>query len=116
VNAVVSADISVIVSSLDQLDIEGVERMANDLYKPFEKRTFILVNKARPHMFISEESKRNLLDEVGSHFTQPLIAIIPCYCDILLAQRVSLFAVDNPEHPFTWALREVAKRLEALAP
>lgn len=116
VNAVVSADISVIVSSLDQLDVEGVERMANDLYKPFEKRTFILVNKARPHMFISEESKRNLLEEVGSHFTQPLIAIIPCYCDILLAQRVSLFAADNPEHPFTWALREVAKRLEALVP
>jgi MinD-like ATPase involved in chromosome partitioning or flagellar assembly len=115
VNAVVSADISLIVSSLDQLDVEGAERMANDLYKPFEKRTFILVNKARPHMFISEESKRNLLDDVGSQFTQPLIAIIPCYCDILLAQRISLFAAEHPEHPFTWALREVAKRLETLA-
>lgn len=115
VNAVVSADISVIVSSLDQLDVEGVERMASDLYKPFEKKTYILVNKARPHMFVSEESKRNLLDEVSGHFSQPLIAIIPCYCDILLAQRVSLFALDRPEHPFTWALREVAKRLETLA-
>lgn len=110
VNAVVSADISVIVSSLDLLDIEGAERMVQDLYEPFEKKTYMLVNKAKPHMFVSE-SKKALIEEVKSHFTQPLVAIIPCYCDILLAPRVSLFVLDNPEHPFTWALREVAKRL-----
>jgi len=115
VNAVVSADVAIIVSSLDLLDIEGVQRMAKDLYEPFEKKTYILVNKARPHMFVSESSKKSLLDEVESQFSQPLIAIIPCYCDILLAQRVSLFALDKPDHPFTWALREVAKRLITLA-
>jgi MinD-like ATPase involved in chromosome partitioning or flagellar assembly len=115
VNAVVSADIAVIVSSLDILDVEGVQRMVQDLYEPFEKKTYILVNKARPHMFVSDESRRTLLEEVGSQFTQPLIAIIPCYCDLLLAQRVTLFALDNPGHPFTWALKEVAKRLETLA-
>jgi len=115
VNAVVSADISIIVSSVDQLDIEGVERMAEDLYEPFEKRTYILVNKARPHMLVSDESRKNLLSEVGGKFSKPLIAIIPCYCDLLLAQRVSLFSLDNPSHPFTWALREVARRLLELA-
>lgn len=114
VNAVVSADVAVIVSSLDILDIEGVQRMVQDLYEPFLKNTYILVNKARPHMFVSDEIRRTLLDDVSSQFTQPLIAIIPCYCDLLLAQRVTLFTLDNPKHPFTWALREVAKRLESL--
>lgn len=114
VNAVVSADISIIVSSLDILDVEGVRRLVNDLYEPFEKKTYILVNKARPHMFISDESRNTLLEEVRSQFSKSLIAIIPCYCDLLLATRVSLFVLDNPEHPFTWALREVSRRLDNL--
>ncbi len=113
VNAIVSADAAIIVSTLDLLDIEGAERMVQDLYEPFEKKTFMLVNKARPHMFVSE-NKNTLIEDVKSHFTKPLVAIIPCYCDILLAPRVSLFVLENPEHPFTWALREVAKRLDSL--
>jgi septum site-determining protein MinD len=112
VNAVVSSDVCVIISSMDLLDLEGAQRMVKDLYEPFEKKTFILVNKATPHMFVKEESQNSLVESIKSQFTQPLIAIIPCYCDILLAQRVSLFALDKPEHPFSWALSEVAKRLD----
>ena len=112
VNAVVSSDVCVIISSMDLLDLEGAQRMVKDLYEPFEKKTFILVNKATPHMFVKEDSQNSLVEYIKSQFTQPLIAIIPCYCDILLAQRVSLFALDKPEHPFSWALSEVAKRLE----
>ncbi len=115
VNVVVSSDVSIIVSTLDTLDLEGVQRMIEDLYMPFEKKTYVLVNKARPHMFVSDEGRTNLVKDVSSKFSQPLIAIIPCYCDLLLAERVSLFALDHPDHPFTWALREVAKRIEALA-
>jgi len=112
VNTVVSSDVCVIVSSMDILDLEGAQRMVKDLYEPFEKKTYVLINKATPHMFVKEDSQNSLVESIKGHFTQPLIAIIPCYCDILLAQRVSLFALDKPEHPFTWALGEVAKRLE----
>ena len=112
VNAVVSSDVCVLVSSMDLLDLEGAQRMVKDLYEPFEKKAYVLVNKATPHMFVKEGSQSSLVESLKSRFTQPLIAIIPCYCDILLAQRVSLFALDKPEHPFSWALSEVAKRLE----
>ena len=111
VNAVVAADVSVIVSSTDILDVEGAQRLVKDLYAPFEKRTYVLINKATPHMFDSEGNKAKLLGEMKDKFRQPLIAIIPCYCDILLAQRISLFAFDKPDHPFTRALVEVADRL-----
>lgn len=112
VNAVVSADVSVIISTMDILDVEGVQRMVRDLYEPFEKKTLIIVNKAVPHDFASDESREALLARVRGMFTQPLIAIIPCYCDILLASRVSPFFLDRPDHPFSRALREVTKRLE----
>lgn len=113
VNAVVSADVSVIVSTMDILDVEGVQRMVRELYNPFEKKTIILVNKAVPHEFASEESRETLLARVKKMFTQPLIAIIPCYCDILLASRISLFVMDRPDHSFSRVLRQVANRLMA---
>jgi len=113
VNAVVGADVSVIISTMDILDIEGVQRMVRELYEPFEKRTIILVNKALPHEFASDERKEALLSRVKGMFTQPLIAIIPCYCDLLTASRVPPFFLDRPDHPFSRALSEVAKRLEA---
>ncbi|MGD2201581.1 MAG: AAA family ATPase [Candidatus Bathyarchaeota archaeon] len=112
VNAVVSSDLSMIVSSMDLLDLEGAQRIVKDLYRPFKKESYILINKAIPHRLANEESKDDLIERIRSMFDQPLIAIIPCYCDILLAQRASLFSLDQPGHPFTWALTEVAKRLE----
>jgi septum site-determining protein MinD len=114
VNAVVASDVSLIISSTDILDIEGAQRMVKDLYAPFEKKTYILINKATPHMFDSESNKKELLRDMKSKFDEPLIAIIPCYCDILLTQRISLFAYDKPIHPFTVALHLVAKRLESV--
>jgi len=113
VNAVVSADVSVIVSTMDLLDLEGVQRMTNDLYDPFEKKTVIIVNKAIPYEFVSDQRKGALLARIKGKFTQPLMAVIPCYCDLLLASRVSLFVLDKPDHPFSQALKEVARRLAA---
>ncbi|MGD2142399.1 MAG: AAA family ATPase [Candidatus Bathyarchaeota archaeon] len=114
VNAVVSSDLSIIVSSMDLLDLEGAQRMIRDLYEPFEKKAFILINKAAPYMLVDDESQNRLIEKVRGMFQQPLLAIIPCYCDILLAQRASLFALEKPDHPFTWAMTEVAKRLKTI--
>jgi septum site-determining protein MinD len=111
VNAVVSADASIVVSSTDVIDIDGAQRMIEELYEPFDKKTYIIVNKATPHMFVSDERRESLLDEMRGVFTEPLIALIPCYCDILLTQRAYLFSLEKPDHPFTSALREVAKRI-----
>ncbi|RLI09907.1 hypothetical protein DRO42_03005 [Candidatus Bathyarchaeota archaeon] len=114
VNAVVAADVAVVISTMDILDQEGVQRIVSELYEPFEKQTVIIVNKAIPHEFVSEERKESLLSRVKGKFTQPLIAIIPCYCDLLLASRISLFVLDRPDHPFSRALKEIARRLESL--
>ena len=113
VNAVVGSDLSMIVATMDILDLEGSQRMYRDLYQPFEKKALIVINKAMPHDLFGE-SKNALIEEVRTRFSQPPLAIIPCFCDILLAQRASLFIRDKPEHPFTWALNEIALRIEKI--
>ena len=113
INAVVSSDVSVVVTTLDTLDVEGVQYMLSELYDAFEKRTVILMNK----IFLeksqwSEERRDRLLRNLEATFAHPIIGIIPCYCDVLRASRISPFALEEPEHPFTKALYDVAEKLE----
>ncbi len=112
VNAIVGSDLSILVSTMDLLDLEGAQRMIRDLYRVFERRVMVLINKAVPHELSSDEGRRRLLQELAERFTVPLLAVIPCYCDILLSSRSTLFALDHPNHPFSRALGEIAKRLE----
>ncbi len=108
-----SSDVSVVVTTLDTLDVEGVQYMLSELYDAFEKRTVILMNKIFPEKSQwSEERRDRLLRHLEATFAHPIIGIIPCYCDILRASRTSLFALDEAEHPFTKELYKVAKKLE----
>ena len=113
INAVISSDISVIVTTLDSLDITGVENMLAELYDAFEKRTVVLINKVFPETRIwSSERQKALISQMEKILKHPIIGIIPCYCDVLQAKRTSLLAVENPDHPFLRHLEEVAEKLE----
>lgn len=115
VNAIVSSDLSVLVSTMDLLDLEGAQRIIRDLYDAFEKKTMILINKAMPHELASDEGRQRILKGLVERFSQPLLAVIPCYCDLLLFSRSTPFALEHPDHPFSRALRAVAKKLEEAA-
>ena len=113
VNAVVGSDLSMIIAAMYILDLEGSQRMYRALYQPFEKKALIVIKKAMPHDIFGE-SKNALIEDVLDRFSQPPLAIITCFFDILLSQRASLFVRDKPEHPFTWALNEIALRIEKI--
>jgi septum site-determining protein MinD len=113
INAVISSDISVIVATLDSLDLNGVENMLAELYDAFEKRTVVLINKVFPETRIwSSERQKALISQMENVLKHPIIGVIPCYCDVLQAKRTSLLAVENPDHPFLRHLEEVAEKLE----
>jgi MinD-like ATPase involved in chromosome partitioning or flagellar assembly len=113
INAVVSSDISVIITTLDSLDIEGTENMLSDLYDALSKKTVVLINKFSPETRIqSSEKQENLIKKVESVLKHPVIGAIPCYCDVLQTERTSLLAVEKPSHPFIKNLEEVAEKLE----
>jgi MinD-like ATPase involved in chromosome partitioning or flagellar assembly len=113
INAVIASDICVIVTTLDSLDLKGVENMLVELYDAFAKRTVVLINKAFAEAQIwSMEKQRDLISEMERVLKHPIIGMIPCYCDVLQAKRASLLAVDMPYHPFLRNLKEVAETLE----
>jgi MinD-like ATPase involved in chromosome partitioning or flagellar assembly len=114
INAIVSADVAVVVSSLDASDIKGTQRMTHELYDLFEKKTGIILNKILAGIMSTPSKKKALLEKLRAIHNLPIIDIIPCFCEVLEAGGTYIFTVERPEHPFTAILNEVATKVENL--
>jgi MinD-like ATPase involved in chromosome partitioning or flagellar assembly len=112
INAIVSADIVLVVLSQDKSDVEGTRRMMRDLYELFEKKTGIILNKIPlEHLGVAQKN-----DSIKLATNQlPIVGAVPCSCDILAAGGKCLFASEKPEHPFTKTLEEIAANLAVLS-
>jgi MinD-like ATPase involved in chromosome partitioning or flagellar assembly len=114
VNAAVSADLSVIVSTLDSLDLNGTERLLAELYNAFEKKTVLLLNKTFPeNQPPSNKEKGEKLNQISRALNSPIIGTIPCYCRVLQADRSIILATEDPKHPFIKNLEEVSQKIVA---
>jgi MinD-like ATPase involved in chromosome partitioning or flagellar assembly len=113
INAIVSSDVSIIVTTLDSLDLKGTEDMLAELYDALDKKAMVLVNKSSPETRIESSEKNakkiNRLEKILKH---PIIGVIPCYCDVLQTERTTLLAVEKPNHIFIKNLTAIAEKLE----
>jgi MinD-like ATPase involved in chromosome partitioning or flagellar assembly len=107
INAVVSADVVLVVTTLDKSDIEGTQRMIKGLNELFKKKTGVILNKV-PFDFLPREKRERKLESLQL----PIFGAIPCSCDILEAEDEYFFASKKPNHDFTKTLQKVATRIE----
>ncbi len=113
VNAAISSDLSIIISTLDSLDIQGSRSLLTDLYDAIEKKTVILLNKVYSSANnLPENWKNEVVSYAQSNFKQPVIGAIPCYCDVLQTKRTCILAFEKPQHPFVKDLMEVMEKLD----
>jgi MinD-like ATPase involved in chromosome partitioning or flagellar assembly len=114
INAIVTADIALVVTSLDASDINGSQRMTTELYDLFEKKTGILVNKVVSENLSTKEGQKKFSKNIKGIYNLPILATIPCYCEVLRAAGNFIFTEERPEHPFTETLEEIATNVEKL--
>lgn len=114
INAIVSADVVLVVSGTDISDIRGTQRMINELYDLFEKKTGLIMNKVLNEVLTSKTERADLANKLINSKTLPMIEMIPCFCDILRTGGVSIFSTDHPEHQFVKTLDRVATNIENL--
>jgi septum site-determining protein MinD len=114
INAVVSADVVLVVSGMDISDMKGTQRMIDELYELFEKKTGLVMNKVFADVLQSKNQRADLANKLLSSSNLPMIEMIPCFCDILKAGGVSVFVNENPEHPFVKTLDRMATTIEKL--
>jgi MinD-like ATPase involved in chromosome partitioning or flagellar assembly len=114
INAIVSADVVLVVSGMDISDIRGTKRMIDELYDLFEKKTGLIMNKVFAEALLSKSKRSDLAKQLMNSANLPLIEMIPCFCDILKTGGTSVFATENPEHPFIKTLDKVATSIDNL--
>jgi len=114
INAVVSADVVLVVSGMDISDMKGTQRMIEELYELFEKKTGLVMNKVFADLLESKNQRADLANKLLNSSNLPMIEMIPCFCDILRAGGVSIFVNESPEHPFVKTLDRMATTIEKL--
>jgi MinD-like ATPase involved in chromosome partitioning or flagellar assembly len=112
INAIVTADVVLVVTSLDVSDIKGSQRMTSELYDLFEKKTGILVNKVIIDNIFSEAEKKKFNKYIKNIHSLPILATIPCFCEVTRAAGDFIFTEERPEHPFTETLEDLAIKVE----
>ena len=112
INAIVSADGVLVVTSIDRSDIKGTQRMIQELYELFDKKAGIILNKVPIEILSSETEKKKFFKRFTELHNLPIIGAIPCFCDVLRAGGTCIFAKEKPEHPFTNALEKIAEKVD----
>ncbi|MDH5806966.1 MAG: MinD/ParA family protein [Candidatus Methanomethylicaceae archaeon] len=105
INAAIAADLVILITTLDESDINGTKKMIEELYEIFETKTFIVINKA------IGDNKKELLNKLKEEFKEKLIEVIPCSCEIGSISRSSIFVLEKPNHPITEIIKEIANKL-----
>jgi septum site-determining protein MinD len=112
INAIVTADVVLVVTSLDASDINGSQRMTSELYDLFEKKTGILINKVIADYLSSDKEQKKFDKYVKSIHKLPVLATIPCFCEVLRAAGDFIFSEEKPDHPFTDTIDKLATKVE----
>jgi cellulose biosynthesis protein BcsQ len=110
INAVVCADVVLVVTTLDKSDVEGTQQMISELYELFEKKTEVIANKVPVECLSSQNRRRELMNLETLRL--PTVEAIPCSCDLLDAQGKYFLASEKPSHPFAKTLHNIATRIE----
>jgi MinD-like ATPase involved in chromosome partitioning or flagellar assembly len=112
INAIICADVVLVVTSTDKSDVEGTRRMITDLYELFDKKTRIIINRV-PSEYISSKNYNGSVKMIET-YQLPVAGIVSCSCEVLEASGRCFFVCEKPDHPFTEKLREIAANLERL--
>jgi MinD-like ATPase involved in chromosome partitioning or flagellar assembly len=105
-NAMLSSDLVLLVATLDKSDLDGTERMIEEIHEILGMPHFVIINKVPAEVSGEEISK-----EVGDKLSQKVICTILCYCEIMsLRGRQTIFH-HQPEHPFSRAIEEIADKI-----
>lgn len=108
-NAIVAANIALVVTTLDESDLEGTRLMLRDLYGSFEKKTAVIVNKV-PFDLLESRRMEKVWSGLGP-FRLVFSAGIACGCEIALSEDPCFFACRERHHQFSRTLERIASRI-----
>jgi MinD-like ATPase involved in chromosome partitioning or flagellar assembly len=121
INSLATADLLFLIMKNSDMDIEGTKKMIKDIYEALAKfgsKYFIILNKVPGASPINElrwgadekEFESGLEKDIGTS----VVGSIPCFCDIQFSKHEFLYAVNQPDHPFSKSLATLAENIRGL--
>jgi septum site-determining protein MinD len=111
INAVIAADIALVVTTSDKSDMEGTLLMLHDLYEHFNKKKALILNKIPSGLPTSEGRKK--LEIMGCSPTMVFSSCIACSCDIPLSENPCFWACEKQGYPFSGTMQKIASLIDA---
>lgn len=121
INSLAIADILFLTLKFGDLDIEGTQKMANEIYRSFTQfgaKSYLLLNRVAGYCIPTSGAGKNHNESTlqnGSDYgslsrqvNMDLISAIPCYCDIQFSRKEFLTVLKYPMHPFAIQLNHLA--------
>ena len=108
INALVSSDVAVIVTTLEESDFKGTRDMIKYFYRSLESVPLILLNKVI-YPDVSEEELKTRFERI---LGAPVIGVLGCYCDLVRYGKERIIVAEMPDHPFTGKLKSVLEAIE----
>lgn len=121
INTLATADIQLLIMKDNDVDIEGTKKMITDIYDTltnFGSKYFVVLNKvpgASPLDEYSLTADKEFQENLEKEFGTKIVASIPCFCDIQFSRHEFLFAIEQPNHPFSKRMVNLAERIKGLA-
>jgi MinD-like ATPase involved in chromosome partitioning or flagellar assembly len=117
-NAMAASNLVVLVMNRDELFRGDIVEFVNKIYKQLGRRIGIALNKV---LFCSDESEKkgseetskrsaDLRKNVEAKFGCPVLALIPCFCEILVG-GYKVYALQQPNHPFVAEVAALATHI-----
>ena len=123
INTLVTADTLLLIMKDNDMDVEGTTKMIADIYdslKKFGSEHFIVLNKipgASPTNELNWGRDEMMFEADLEKMTgTKIVGSIPCFCDIQFNRHEFLYAIKQPDHPFSKKLITLAEKIKVLAP
>ncbi len=114
INSLAAADMLFLIMKNSDMDIEGTKKMINDIYDSLAKfgsKYYVILNKVPGASPTDEKAwEAELERDIGAQ----VVGSIPCFCDIQFSRHEFLFAVKQPNHPFSKKLVPIAEKIKSL--
>ena len=103
INAVAVTDYVVVVVKPNKPCIVGTGQVVNGVYKLLSKKCGIVENMCHENHFLKPLS--------DTLFDVPVLASIPCMCDVQLKTDIGILALEESKHLFSDSIFEIADKI-----
>jgi len=104
VNAIAAADYVVMVTKPDKSHQKYMEQVIEGIYIPLNKPYGVIMNKCH--------SNSPVLISGLNHSEVPVLASIPCLCDVAIRGDTEVLTISEPDHPFSKAVFTVVGTID----